>query len=156
MQCVFTMDMAVNPATMAESEKHKIRYRVGKSVALRDVKSQADIDVANSRSQPEPYFPAGTVYESPLAWKFCLNGEALPHDDECRKACGATDAELEQAQHCRRRLEAGIEPKDWPLYDAGVITGYDSDEQPVPGPKWDEYQAALRAAQASEEQEDDE
>ena len=43
---------------------------------------------------------------------------------------------MDAAQHAQRRLQAGIELDDWPLYDAGKITGYAADGSYIKGPNW--------------------
>jgi hypothetical protein len=35
-------------------------------------------------------------------------------------------------------LNAGIHPDDFPLFDAGIITGYLPDGNYKPGPNWDQ------------------
>lgn len=97
-----------------------------------------------------PYWPAGTEYETQKAAFFVRQGMAEPADEECAVAAAMTDDEKRKVQHAYRRQALGIIPKDWKLFDAGYIAGYDSDGEYLPGPKWDEYQEQL-AAEADEE-----
>jgi len=39
---------------------------------------------------------------------------------------------------------------DRELYRAGVITGYDKELKPIPGPNWDAYQAAKAESETEE------
>lgn len=98
------------------------------------------------------FVPAGTVYETPRAAFFVLNGDAEPADLECEAAVCKTPEELKDLQHRQRRLSAGIRPEDFPLFDAGVIVGYEADgETYKPGPNWDEYQAKQAAEAAKDD-----
>ena len=45
-------------------------------------------------------------------------------------------SQYREAQHASIRLAAGIHPDDFPLYDAGVIVGYNPDGTYMPGPNW--------------------
>ncbi len=68
-----------------------------------------------------------------------------------------TAGELARCQREYLSAMAGIRgKKDQDLFMAGVIDGYDkgtTDEKTVykPGPKWDAYQAALKAKQAEDQ-----
>lgn len=102
--------------------------------------------------------PKGTVIDDPVeALLRVSTGQAAPIDDECAQACGLTEAELKRNQRLYLSAMAGIRGKqDLDLYMAGVIDGYDkgtTDEKTVykPGPKWDAYQAALKAKQAEDQ-----
>ena len=159
MKCVFTVNVDVEAANVPDGQKHLIRFRTGRVLnglaSLNTEGLEALKKKSNGKVKPIAYFPIGTIYESPAAWKWCENGMAKPFDDECREAAGMTDADVDEA-HRRfvRDFEKGIQPKDWALYDAGVIVGYREDGSYEPGPKWDEYQEAL--AKAREQEDDDE
>lgn len=137
MQCSFVVDVDVNPESMTEREKEKVRFR---NVKMR------------GKNTTVPYFPAGTVYEHQNACFFVRQGMATPADKECEKEVDLTAEELVKLQHAYRRQSLGIQPKDWPLFDANVIAGYDEHGEYVHGPKWDEYVASLEA----EDEEDEE
>lgn len=159
MKCVFMVNLDVNAANVPEDQKHLVRFRTGRVVeglaALNSEGLEALKNKANGRVQPIAYFPIGTIYEAPAAWRWCRDGIAKPFDDECRQAAGMDATELDEA-HYRfvRSFERCIRKNDWPLYDAGVITGYRDDGSYEPGPKWDEYQKAL--AESAEQEDDDE
>lgn len=143
MKCIFTLDQDVNPATMAESEKAKVKFRSGKTTNL----------TGKVLGKVVPYFPAGTEYEHPNAAFFVLAGSAIPGDKECTdavKAEGMTDEDLAALQHRYKRADLGIEEADVPLYDAGVILGYDpkSPDGYIHGPQWEAYQAAMKQVEA--------
>ncbi len=46
----------------------------------------------------------GTVLDSEYAAKQCRQGIAIPADDECREACGMSDAELIEKQRKYEKL----------------------------------------------------
>ena len=127
MKCQFVRDVDVNPATMAESERVKVHFRVNK---------------VGKKLKRIPYFPAGTIYEHPNADGFVLQGMADPADDECAESAGLTEAQRKDLQHKYARQAAGILQEDWELFDAGVIVGYLPDGNYKPGPNWDKYQEA--------------
>jgi hypothetical protein len=43
------------------------------------------------------------------------------------------------AQRAQRRASAGIHPEDFDAFDAGVMSGYYPDGQPIPGPSASNY-----------------
>lgn len=87
-------------------------------------------------------------------------GVAVPADDECAKACCMTSEEMEYAQERYelqyQRVQKGIKEKDFGLFNARIIDGYDEFGQYIPGPKWDEYQAALEEAGLDQQEPDTE
>jgi hypothetical protein len=120
MRCRFVVDVDVNPQSSPQMQRF---------VKLRQIKHGArTIDV--------PYWPAGTEYEHPKAAFFVLQGMAEPADLECAVAASMTEAERAKVQHAYQRQARGIIPKDWPLFDAGYIAGYENDGSYTPGPKW--------------------
>lgn len=133
MQCLFIVDVDVDPSAMPDSEKGKIRWRKNKVAG---------------RETMIPYFPAGTAYNHPTAWKMCRAGNAAPGDEECRAACGMTDEQLAYAQKAYKRNAAGIRPEDFELFDSGVILGYLGNGDYKPGPQWASYMAAKAEAAA--------
>ena len=136
MKCVFVRNVDVDPSTMSDSEKAKIKYRMNAVAGV---------------VRPIPYFEAGTEYEAPDAFVHCRTGNAAPADPECTVACGMTPAELATAQRKQKRAAAGILPEDYELYDAGVITGYVYETgEYVPGPNWKPWKEAQDAAKAQE------
>lgn len=139
MQCKFTVDVGVNPATLDAEHHAKIAWRP-----------------INGGRKMEAYFPAGTVYAHPNAAFFVDRGMALPDDAECEAAIRALTPEQRRRREAEYQADAaGVhDPGDRELFFAGVITGYKSSNGPkeyVPGPNWDAYQRAREAAKADEE-----
>lgn len=131
MKCMFIRQVDVDTTTMSEAQKKLVKVRMNK---------------VNGVLQPIPIFEVGTVYEFPDAPIHCRNGHAAPLDDECTKATGMTDKELAAARHIQKRAAAGIRPEDYPLFDAGVITGYVFETGDyVPGPNWEAWKKAQEA-----------
>ena len=144
MKCRFVKDMDVEPSSMSDSEREKIQFRE----MLVYTKSGAV-------TRRLPYFPAGTVYECRNATFFVMAGDAEPADDECSLACGLTAEQIAVLQR-KRFKEEHIRVADWHLFEAGVIEGYDPDDDEhdgyKPGMNWDKYWAA----QEEDEEEGDE
>lgn len=97
------------------------------------------------------FAPAGTVIDDPNVFWIVLNGQAEAVDEECRERTKCSDAERQKRLHAAKRLEACIEPKDYELFDAGYITGYDGDGNYVPGPNWSEYVAKRDSEDTNDE-----
>jgi hypothetical protein len=109
------------------------------------------------------FFKEGAIIEHPKAFRLVQEGCAVPADEECRQECrvrGMTDARMAAAQHAYERLKRNVPPEKFGLYDAGFISGWEypdggpEEGQPIPGPKWDEYQEML-AKQAQDEVDDE-
>ena len=115
MKCQFACDVEVNRDSLPKE-------------AVRLVAKRGDVDI----------FPKGTVYETPHALTFVLNGMADPADDECQAACTKSAEELAELKHRHNRIEAGILQDDIPLFDAGYISGYLPNGDYKPGEKWQE------------------
>lgn len=92
----------------------------------------------NGQMEPVQFWTLGAILSRPDSYLLVQMGIAEPADDECRQWAGMTSAQMAQAQHAARRVTAGISPEDFPLYDAGIITGYNPDGSYVPGPNWDQ------------------
>ena len=91
-------------------------------------------------------FPAGTEFEGDMALFLCRTGQASPSDEECAKELGLSQAQIDSLQVEYRMDSLGINRKeDRELYRAGVIAGYDSDLNYLPGPNWEAYQEAIEA-----------
>lgn len=90
--------------------------------------------LVNGELQDVRYFRLGAVVEDPLAWKWVRNGIAEPADEECRAKARMTPHQLEQAQHAARRVTAGVHPRDFKKFDAGLMSGYLPDGSYRPGP----------------------
>lgn len=88
--------------------------------------------------------------EHPDAFRLVQYGCALPADEECATRARMSSSQLAAAKHAYERVNAGIAPEDYTLFDAGIITGYESDGSYKPGPNWH-----LRP-EAQKEDEDDE
>lgn len=100
----------------------------------------------------EAYFPAGTIYEGDHAILICNTGQGRPIDEECAKAVGKTELQLQDSQLEYKMDSLGIHDKgDRELYRAGVILGYDENQQHIPGPNWDAYNAAKSEVMDKEE-----
>jgi hypothetical protein len=90
-------------------------------------------------------YPAGTEFEGQMALQLVATGQAIPSDDECRKACGKTQDELNKlAQEYEMNVKGINDPAHRELYKAGVITGYDKDGKFMPGPMWEAYHEAMK------------
>ena len=96
-------------------------------------------------TEPSPLFPngimlSGTVIDNPHppfpAFWLVRMGVAVPADEECEQAHGMTPEQMVEAQRVYPRTEAGIQPEDFHLWDAGVIAGYMPDGTYKPGPNW--------------------
>lgn len=83
----------------------------------------------------------GAEVEHPEAYKLVGMGIAVPADEECEKRANMTPAQLAAAQHAAKRVEAGIHPEDYELYDSGQILGYTADGEYIPGPNAQELES---------------
>ena len=92
----------------------------------------------NGADTPATFFKLGAILERSDSFMLVRLGIAEPADEECRLAASMTTAQRQQAQHASRRLAAGIHPEDFPLYDAGIIVGYNPDGTYKPGPNFDQ------------------
>ena len=144
MKCAYNQDVSVCFVTLPASERarleslaaddpNNIRYRPGPD------------------GKPEAYWPAGAIREikggaTDAVWH-CKRGIAIPADDECATALGYSPEQLAQAKHVYQRILDGIQPEDFAQYDAGVMKGYDSMGNWIPGPNFEKYQAAQKAAE---------
>jgi len=80
------------------------------------------------------YFPAGTVLESPDAFRLVQMGNAEPADDECRERANMTSEEMQAAQEHQEALVRGIAYEDVDRFKRGEIVGRDEDGEYIPGP----------------------
>jgi len=133
MKCRFVRDVMVEPKGMAGE---MVRHIVMRQVSGKDV----------------AYWPVGTEYEHPKAAFFVRQGMAEPADAECEAA--VTGLDLAKVQHAYDRQAKGIHPKDWKLYDAGFIAGYDEEGEYLPGPNYAEYERLLDEERKAEEEDD--
>jgi len=133
MKCRYVLDVDCDVSKLPEHEQSLLAFKTDK------------------KGIPVPYFPKGTVREVEDAFKLCQYGIAEPADDECAEALGLNEAEQKDLQRRYQKQLLGIHPDDSALYDAGVMVGYNADGSMKPGPKWDEYQAALKQAEEEEE-----
>ena len=92
----------------------------------------------NGRMEPVQFWRLGAIVSRPDSYMLVRMGVAEPHDEECLQRAAMTPEQAREAQHAARRVTAGISPEDFPLYDAGIITGYNPDGSYVPGPNWDQ------------------
>ena len=134
MQAAYLLDQTVNTANAPDF------YR------------KVAVPVFDGENIKEWIIPRGTVVDGEEALLRVSTGQAMPIDDECAKACGMTDGQLERNQRLYLAAEAGIRgKKDQELFMAGVIDGYgpgSTDSKPVyePGENWDKWEAAKKAA----------
>lgn len=91
--------------------------------------------VVNGELQQVRYFRLNQVVEDPLAWLWVQMGIAEPADEECRLRARRTPEQLAAARHAALRVTAGLHPRDYKKFDAGLITGYLPDGTYRPGPK---------------------
>lgn len=78
--------------------------------------------------------PAGTIIDHPDAFLLVRQGCAVAADEECQQKAGMTAGRLAAAQYAYGRTAAGINPDDFAAYDAGLMSGYESDGSWKPGP----------------------
>ena len=117
-------DIEVSPsAVLSEEEKAQTVERV----ILR-----------NGQNRPVTFWKQGAILDRPDSFMLVRMGIAEAVDDECRQRASMSAAEFAKAQHAYARLNAGIHPDDFPLFDAGIILGYLPDGTYKPGPNWDQ------------------
>ena len=58
---------------------------------------------------PRGWLPAGTIMESPDAYKLVIHGVAEPADDECRIAAGMTPEKTEAAVAFQKKAKKGLQ-----------------------------------------------
>ena len=106
---------------------------------------------SSGQSVSVPVYPAGTVFDGPIALQLCRTGQAGPADEECAAALNLTQQEIDVLRVEYEMNALGINSKgDRDLYRAGVILGYNADLSYKPGPKWDEYHAAKAKIEGEE------
>ena len=137
MKAKFNLDQFANASTCTEAQRELLAFvpgrdRYGKPASI-------------------AIFPAGAIAEGAWALSLCRTGQASPADDECAKALGLSAHEIASLQVDYEMTNKGINDKDdRELYRAGVIEGYVKHGEKIEykhGPKWDEYQAAIAAAE---------
>lgn len=104
----------------------------------------------NHEMLPVTFWKKGAILETPDAWLLVQMGVALPADEDCRARAKMSPEKLAVAKHAYERLNAGIHPDDFQLFDTGIITGYNPDGSYKPGPNF------AQLAKAEEKEEDDE
>lgn len=82
------------------------------------------------------YYPAGTVFDHPRAFRMVQMGTAEPDDEECTLRVCMTKEEMKAAQRQQEMVSKGIHPIDYQRYLDGEILGYDEDGEDIPGPNW--------------------
>jgi len=93
----------------------------------------------NGRDRKRLFWKLGTIIEHPRAVRLVQQGVALPADDECREAADMSLTDLMAAQKAYEKARLGIHPDDHPLFDAGIIAGYEGDGSYKRGPNADQY-----------------
>jgi len=112
-----------------------------KAKLLFDSIGDAGKDPVTGKHRTKP-LPAGTVIEHPQAYVLVQNGQAAPADDECRQRAGMSAEQLATAQVHYDMVSKGIQPEDYEAYQAGAMTGYDSGNNWIPGPNYEEWLTA--------------
>jgi len=130
-------DLFVNDKTAPAWMREQIKYRFGKN--------------QQGKTVPIPYLPAGSILQGEEYLFLCKKGAAAAADDETAAAIGMTPEQI-AAQQIEYRMDTlGINSEaDRELYRAGVITGYDKELKPIPGPNWEAYQAAKAESETEE------
>jgi len=108
----------------------------------------------NKRMQDVPFFKRGAILEEKNCFMLVEMGVAVPADEECRIAAGMTPEMIRLAKKAYERLALGIHPDDFSDFDAGIMAGYNADGTKKPGPNFKAAQAAAKA-QDDEDEEDD-
>jgi hypothetical protein len=80
--------------------------------------------------------PAGTVINNPSAFQLVRLGVAVADDEQCERAHGMNQQQLDAARHAAERVGLGIHPDDYPAYEAGQMRGYNPDGSWIPGPNF--------------------
>lgn len=88
----------------------------------------------NGPGKPQTRIEIGDIHERHDAYLMVQAGMALPHDEECRKACGMSEEQIQKAIAAMNRAEKGIHPDDFAKFDRGEIAGYRGDGSYIPGP----------------------
>lgn len=123
MKCQYIRDdMEVSPAYVTKPEWQDL-------IVVKNI-------MRDGRIRPVPFFKNGAIVESPQAFRSVQMGVAIPADEACALRCNMTVEDMGKAQYAYERLVRRIDPDDFDIYDAGVITGYDENGEFVPGPNW--------------------
>jgi hypothetical protein len=88
----------------------------------------------NGPGKPETRLEIGHIHERHDAYLLVHAGMAVPEDDECRKACGMTDAQIAEVVKAQNAVSKGIAPEDYDKFHRGEILGYNEDGSYIPGP----------------------
>ena len=129
MKSRLVLEQFVNPKNAPAYLQSQIQIRFGRDT--------------HGKVVPIHYLQAGTIFEGEQAVFMCKTGQCSPADDECAAAVGMTSDQIAAQQVEYKMNTLGINSDaDRELYRAGVITGYDKDLKPIPGPNWEAYQAA--------------
>jgi hypothetical protein len=95
------------------------------------------------KGKPKAIFPKGSEFTGDQALAMCRRGQASPSDQECSDALGFTESQIKSVQLDYKMDAMGVNSKeDRALFRAGVIEGYDSKLNYIPGPNWEAYQKA--------------
>ena len=92
-----------------------------------------------------PFWKNGAVIDFPDCWRLVQMGCAVPADDECARKANRNVRQMAEAKKAYDRVQAGIHPDDFELFDAGVIAGYEGNGDYKPGPNWDRHHAEQAA-----------
>jgi hypothetical protein len=93
----------------------------------------------NGAKQSATFWKQGAVLTRPDSFMLVRMGIAEAVDDECKQRASMWADQFRAAQHAYARLNAGIHPDDFGLFDAGIILGYNPDGTYKPGPNFDQF-----------------
>jgi hypothetical protein len=82
--------------------------------------------------------PAGEVIDHVDAFQLVRIGCAESFDEECAAAVQRTPEQLAEAREAYNRVDKGIWPEDYEMFNAGIIAGYNPDGSYMPGPNWED------------------
>lgn len=105
----------------------------------------------SGRVQEITYWRTDVVFDNEYGPLMIRQGCAEPVDDECRRACNRTDAQIAAAQKAYERTVRGIHPDDFEAYEKGYMVGYNGDGSWKPGPNYAEWEAIEQAEEEEDE-----
>lgn len=136
MKSRLVLDQDADVTTATEAYRKKIRY------VARD-----------GRKGPVAIYPKDTEFDGEHAVLLVKTGQAVPVDDECRKACGMSADQIDAQQVNYQMDSIGIhDPEAREMYRGGIISGIDPETgEYIPGPAWESYHAAIKALEDEDE-----
>ena len=140
MKAALVLDQFADTSMLTDEQRAQIKFKpAGKD--------------GNGKTVFDAVFPAGTIFDGDDAVRMCRTGQAAPYDEDCAKEVGMSEAKLKSLQIEYKMNTLGINNKnDRELFRAGVIAGYDSKLDYIPGPNWDAYNKAKTEAENKEDE----